>query len=235
LPEPVLDIGCGDGKFFRLVWPDVRAVVGVDHDPAVVALGRKSGVYQAVYLTPAHDLPFESQAFGSCFANCSLEHMDRLPDVLSSIARVLRPGAPFVLSVVTDKFLEWTALPGLVSAVGEPGRARLLQQEFEDFHHLVSPFTPHVWRKLLEEAGFDVVEHLPIVPELTSRLYLLMDQLWHVRTSAPSGEVGGLVHPYLASFPEFPRGLSRALRGVLDMERDWSVGSGAVFRARRTV
>src|SRR5262245_2041976 len=53
LSEPVLDIGCGDGQFFRLVWPQVRQVTGVDQDPQVVDVARRSGVYMDVWLAAA--------------------------------------------------------------------------------------------------------------------------------------------------------------------------------------
>ena len=30
LEEPVLDVGCGDGRFFQLCWPGISDVVGLD-------------------------------------------------------------------------------------------------------------------------------------------------------------------------------------------------------------
>lgn len=69
------------------------------------------------------------------------------------------------------------------------------------------------------------------MPELTSRLFLFLDHLWHVRR--PGGELGDVVHPYLMAIPDFPQAFRQVLAGVLRMERDWSTGSGAVFWARR--
>src|SRR6185503_14601243 len=65
LPEPVLDIGCGDGRYFQLVWPQIREVVGVDMDPGVADAARRSGVYRAVHETPAHQLPTPQAHFAS--------------------------------------------------------------------------------------------------------------------------------------------------------------------------
>jgi len=50
----VLDLGCGDGQYFRLIWPQATDVVGVDMNPGVAELGRQSGVYRAVHIAPAH-------------------------------------------------------------------------------------------------------------------------------------------------------------------------------------
>src|SRR3954470_3626147 len=81
LDGPVLDVGCGDGQVFRLLWPHVRDVVGVDMDPAAVDAARNSGVYRAAHQVPADrmDSLIPPGAFASAFANCSLEHMDDVP------------------------------------------------------------------------------------------------------------------------------------------------------------
>src|SRR6266849_6710505 len=99
LPEPVLDIGCGDGRFFRLVWPQLRDVVGIDMDAGIADAARRARVYREGYVAPAHQLPVLSESFASAFANCSLEHMENLPAVLESIRRSVRLEGPFLLSV----------------------------------------------------------------------------------------------------------------------------------------
>lgn len=231
LSEPVLDIGCGDGRLIRLVWPRLHDVVGLDMDASVVDAARRSGVYREVHVAPAHQLPVLPGSFASAFANCSLEHMDNLPAVLESICHSVRPGGSFLLSVVTEKFLEWATLPLLVEQVGELERARALQVEYEAYHHLVNPLPPQMWREQLEKASFEVVEHIPIVPELTSRLFLFLDHLWHVRR--PGGELGDVLHPYLTTLSNFPQAFRQVLTGIIQMEQDWSMGSGAIFWVRR--
>jgi SAM-dependent methyltransferase len=231
LVEPVLDIGCGDGRYFHLVFPDVQNVTGVDMDPAVVEAARRSGVYREILTAPAHQLLIEPGSFASAFANCSLEHMDHLPEVLNNIALSLSPRAPFLLSVVTDKFIKWTALPTLVERIGEPARARLLQADYETYHHLVNPFPIATWAEYLDAAGFDVLEHIPILPEMTSRLFLFLDHLWHVRQG--SRELGDLLYPYLKSIERFPQAFRKMMAGVLEMEKNWTIASGAVFWARK--
>jgi SAM-dependent methyltransferase len=231
LPDPVLDVGCGDGRFFRLIWPDAREPVGVELDEGVAELARRSGIYHAVHASPAHRAPLPRAGFGAAFANCSLEHMDHLEAVLEAVAASLRPGAPFLMSVVTERFIEWAALTKLLAEVGAPARAAALQAEYERYHHLVSAFPPEEWAVRLEAAGFDVLEHIPILPELTSRLFFLLDQLWHV--PRPPGEIGDALYPYLVGLPDFPVAFRKILAGVLQMEPDWSAGCGAVLMARR--
>lgn len=231
LAEPVIDVGCGDGRYFRLVWPDTQQVIGVDMDPNIANAARKSGVYTEVHVAPAHNLPTPDQHFGSAFANCALEHMDNLDSVLASIFRTVKPGGTFIMSVVTDKFLAWTSLPLLLERLGLPEPAAELQQSHTDYHHLVNPFAPEVWAEYLTRAGFEVLEHIPIVPEQTSRLFLFLDQLWHVRQAR--GELGGSLQTYTQNLPRFPQALRQILSGFMEMEQDWSLGSGAIFYARR--
>ncbi|WP_152544076.1 class I SAM-dependent methyltransferase, partial [Thermoanaerobaculum aquaticum] len=231
LEEPVLDIGCGDGRFFRLLWPNVRSAVGVDHDPLMVEAAKRSGVYREVFLGPAHRLPFSSGSFGSGFANCSLEHMDHLSEVLRSVWFCLTPGGPFLLSVVNDNLCRWATLRLLAEAIGEPERAQSVQAEYEAYHHLVNALPTEVWAERLTEAGFEVLEYIPIVPEVTSRVFLFLDNLWHLRLRG--GEAGMFFQEWLGHFPNVTQAMRNVLHGLLQMERDWTVTSGVVFFARK--
>ena len=230
LTEPVLDIGCGDGHFFRLVWPALREVVGIDTDPGVVEAARRSGVYREIYHAPAHRLPEAAGSFGSAFANCSLEHMDNLPQVLQRVRASLRPGGTFLLSVVTDKFLEWDPMPLFAEAIANDQAARALKSDYVNYHHLVNPISAADWTKLLEDSRFEVVEHMPIVPEVTSRVFLFFDHLWHIRFA--KREAGDRLFSYFSSIPQFPQGFRKVLAGILKMEVDWETGSGAIFWAQ---
>src|SRR5438552_2699831 len=48
LAEPMLDLGCGTGELFKLVFPAIKNVIGVDNDPAAAERARASGVYREV-------------------------------------------------------------------------------------------------------------------------------------------------------------------------------------------
>lgn len=222
-----LDLGCGDGQYFRLLWPDLRDVVGVDSDPGVAATAKRSGVYADVEVAEAHQLPFESASFDACFANCSLEHMDHLDLVLRGVFRCLRPGGQFLCSVVTEKFLEWSVMPKLLAAAGHEAAGSALQRDAEAFHHLVNPLTVDEWARRFSKAGFTANEMVPIVPKLTSGLFLFIDTLWHVKRT--SGELGDIIRLFLTAQPKFPTAYRHLIAGLLEMESDLGETSGAVF------
>jgi SAM-dependent methyltransferase len=227
-----LDLGCGDGRYFRLIWPDTRDVVGVDLNPQVAEMARVSGVYGAVHVAPAQSVPEPAESFDHVFANCSLEHMDHLDKVLAEVARCLMPGGTLICSVVTNRFQEWSPLPKAVSLAGHREAAASLHKDFVDYHHLVNPLTPSDWMKRMSQAGLQVEVHIPILPWYNSALFLLMDGLWHVKKH-DGGEFGDLIHPVLAGNNRFPKAFRKIFEGLLDMELDHVDCSGAVFLARK--
>jgi SAM-dependent methyltransferase len=231
LAEPILDIGCGDGSFFHLVWPNLVNAIGVDMDTDVTTIARRSGIYREVINSSAFKISFPSKSFDSVFANCSLEHMDRLSDVLGKIYGCLRPGGMFAFSVVNEKLVEWSPLPLLIASACDSDYARIIQTKYENYHHLVNPLPVDKWISYMEKAKFQIIEHIPILPEMTSRLFLFIDQVWHLPKKG--GELGDTIYPFLKNLHKFPEGLKDILSGIMQMEKDWSIGCGAVFLSTR--
>jgi SAM-dependent methyltransferase len=233
LAEPVLDLGCGDGRFFQRVFPHVREVIGVDEDPAVVALGRESGVYRAVHLAPAHRIPEADGRFASAFANCSLEHMSFLDDVLAEMHRVLKPGASVLVSVVSDTFVRWAPLQTLMAACGAAEAGNAAQARHEAYHHLVNPFPLAEWVARFERAGFEAVEWVPMIEGAAGWTFLLLDQLWHMPQGV--GEFGERMHRALVETPDSVAGNRLIFDGLLSMSRDSLEHAGLVLWLRKAV
>lgn len=228
----ILDLGCGDGRYFRLIWPNAAEVIGVDMNPEVAELGRLSGVYRHVYVAPADTVPEPDASFDHVFANCSLEHMDRLDAVLAEIYRCLKPGGSLLCSVVTHRFVDWSLLSNLFALAGQDGASHLLRREFLDYHHLANPLPVPAWVESFAQAGLIVEEHIPILPKWNSGIFLLMDNLWHVKRSQ-GGELGDVIYPFLSTNPNFPGAFRKVFEGLLEMETDWQDASGAVFMVRK--
>ncbi len=228
----ILDLGCGDGQYFRLLWPHVSDVTGVDMDPVVAELAGQSGVYRVVHTTTAEQVPEPRESFDCVFANCSLEHMDHLDDVLAEVCRCLKPGGCLLCSVVTDRFVHWTLLPGLVRMAGFTEAAAGLKDDYMTYHHLANALSVTEWQERLAQAGLTAEEHVPILPMVNSGMFLFMDSLWHVKRLS-GGEMGDVIFSFLSANQNFPGAFGKVLSGLLDMETDWEDCSGAVFLARK--
>jgi SAM-dependent methyltransferase len=104
MPSPILDVGCGDGHFTSLTF-DRQIDVGLDpwHDPIHEASQR--GCYHLLVQADGARSPFPDEYFASAFSNSVLEHIPQIGAVLSAIARVLKPGAPFYFCVPNERYL----------------------------------------------------------------------------------------------------------------------------------
>jgi SAM-dependent methyltransferase len=89
----LLDIGCGDKPYERLLLPHVERYIGLEH-PATIH--RKDRV--DVWGDAAH-LPFAANTFDTVCAFHLLEHTETPDRVIAEAHRVLRPGGTVLLSV----------------------------------------------------------------------------------------------------------------------------------------
>jgi SAM-dependent methyltransferase len=233
LKEPVLDLACGDGRFFRFLWPLATDVIGIDSDETACTNARAAGVYKEVHHVPAHQLPFEANQFASIFSNCALEHMDHIDGALGESNCVLKPGGLFVSSVVTDKFVEWGMLPLLSKLFQAADRGEKQWKNYENYHHLRNPFTLQEWIARIERAGFRILQQAPILPEPIGRLFMLFDEAWHVDLGQ-GRELGLVLHQYLAQLHNYEAGMQDIMRGLMRLTYQPLIGAGAVFVAQKT-
>ncbi len=153
-----LDVGCGDGLLTRIIdrhaGPQPRTWVGIDPDPAEVALARQLGFYAELMNAPADRIEQPDAHFDCALSNSVLEHIPEVDAVLREVGRVLKPGAPFLVSVPSADF------HGCLGGPSAPRRA-LLRQTRADYLHEIDRRTAHVhyrseaeWRDGLAAAGF---------------------------------------------------------------------------------
>ena len=97
----LLDVGCGDKPYEALFLPHVKAYVGVEYastyDSTVNASDAKRGKADLVYSDDR--LPFEDGAFDTVLCNQVAEHVPDPAAFVADLARVLRVGGRFILTV----------------------------------------------------------------------------------------------------------------------------------------
>jgi SAM-dependent methyltransferase len=158
LPQPVYDVGCGDGHFASLTF-EHPIDVGLDpwHAPIQEAKGRAA--YRMLVEADAACAPFPDAFFASAFSNSVLEHIADVQAVLDETARVLRPGALFLFSVPNEKFTEYLSVARFLDRVGLKAAAEGYRRAFNRISRHVHCDPASVWMERLAAAGFGVGAH----------------------------------------------------------------------------
>lgn len=163
LEQPILDIGAGDGQFAQVTFPKTK-IVGIDPwwQPLAEAGGRK--VYALLAQANGDELPLPESAFPTAISNSVLEHIPEVQPVLDEVARKLKPGGKFVITLPNHRFK--TELWG-VEVFNRLGLTRIAGQYSRFFnriarHHNLD--TPDVWINRLKSAGFTEVEYFNYFP-----------------------------------------------------------------------
>lgn len=94
----LLDCGAGTGAFAAAMHKSVKVVAMDDHEESLGIL-RKRLPPQAVVRGSCTSIPFDDDSFDAVTALDVLEHIPAHQDAANEMIRVLRPGAPIVITV----------------------------------------------------------------------------------------------------------------------------------------
>jgi len=155
LPEPMLDVGSGDGHFASVAF-DRPVAVGLDPSPVMVREARRRLVYRLAVCADAVAMPFADRSFASVISNSVLEHIADVEGALREIARVIQPKGRFVFCVPNHRFARLLLGSRVLSSL----RMRTASQWYGRFFNRISRHvhcdSPSVWRERLERVGFEV-------------------------------------------------------------------------------
>jgi SAM-dependent methyltransferase len=166
-PEPVLDVGCGDGLFALMAFGSGE-VWGIDVNGAEGRWAAASQAYRQVILGDVTRAKLPSAFFSTCVANCSLEHVPRIDLALRSIYESLKPGGTTYLFVPNAEWAHHFNTVRLLERMGAPSLALGLQHSIDAFfkhHHL---YDERGWREVVGESGLEVVACEPVLSTATT-------------------------------------------------------------------
>ena len=107
--RPVLDHGCGDGFFAQVAFSGHGEIdTGLDVERNVLLDAKRRKVYKKLRTFGGKKFPFRDRRFKTVVSNCVLEHVEHLDENLSEINRVLKKDGLFAVSVMTDKWDEYS-------------------------------------------------------------------------------------------------------------------------------
>ncbi len=158
LPRPVLDVGCGDGHFVRMLCAEPLDV-GLDPAGWAVWEAKERGSYRALLQGSATTIPFADESFQTVLSNCVLEHIPDLEAALAEIARVLRPGGRLV-TTVPSPYLEEMLLGGRVlTRLGLSSLAKRYRRWFQTASRHYHLYDVDRWAALLAQCGLRLTAH----------------------------------------------------------------------------
>ncbi len=156
LPQPVLDLGCGDGQFAARAFPRPPEV-GLDPWwPPLRETQRWNAYRYGAVCADGAAMPFPTDAFAAVVSNSVLEHIFHLDAVLAETARVLRPGGWLAFSVPNHRFDAYLSLALVAERLGLRPLARGYRGWFQRVSRHVHCDPPQVWLPRLERHGFRV-------------------------------------------------------------------------------
>lgn len=110
--EKVLDAGCGDGYYLKLLlnlYPDLE-IYGIDIDTKALDVAYKNLAEElnskklSITKKSINDLGFEDNFFDAVFSTEVLEHVPNDLDALKEVRRVLKPGGIYIFTVPNYNF-----------------------------------------------------------------------------------------------------------------------------------
>lgn len=109
-----LDFGCGWGRYLRFFWKDIRDenLHGCDVDPEIVAICKSLNLPGSIaQIDTRGTLPYPDAWFDVAMAYSVFTHLPEAVHLhwMHELARVLRPGAVFVLTLEPRRFLDFIA------------------------------------------------------------------------------------------------------------------------------
>lgn len=153
---PVLDIGCGEGIFAKILFKD-KIDVGIDPQQSEVDRASTYGIYNELIVCYGDKIPKESGSFNTIFSNSVLEHIQDLEPVMVEANRLLSKSGSFYITVPTEKFDEYSTTYQVLNVLGLKGFAARFKLFFNNFWRHYHYHNLDGWKKLASKTGFKVV------------------------------------------------------------------------------
>lgn len=155
LPHPILDVGSGDGHFASVTF-DEPLDIGVDPSLKTMREAKQRGSYRLLVQSDGAAIPLGDATAGSAVSNSVLEHIPHLDDVLADVARVLKPGAPFVFTVPNPGYRAELSFPAFLRRIRLPRLATAYEDYFMWMSRTKNMFYEEEWTERLARVGLEV-------------------------------------------------------------------------------
>lgn len=179
LNPPVLDLGCGDGSFVKLVF-NGKLDFGLDLSSSKISKAKQIKAYKNYIIADAHKIPLSTNSINTVFSNSVFEHIPNLDGVIYEISRVLKPGGELIFtthSPQSKKFYFSSFLRGF----GLNLLANYYENIFTKMLQLRTLWTIKKWERILARAGLKVTKKKLLVSERNGFWYEILMPLTFIQ------------------------------------------------------
>jgi len=96
--KTVLDVGCGEGRFCRMLAERGAAVTGIDPTEKLLAVARERHPAGSYEVARAEKLPFDRDRFDLTISYITLVDIEGYREAIQEMARVTKPGGRIVIA-----------------------------------------------------------------------------------------------------------------------------------------
>jgi len=214
----ILDIGCGDGLFAKILFKNRTNLLdtGIDFDSVELRKAKTTTMYKNLIQCSVTQMPLPSCSYDTVFSNSVLEHIPDLDGALAEIGRVMKPGGRFIFTVPSELLSEQMFFSELLKKIGLKSLgayyADLKNRAWKHYHL----YPPKVWIDKLDKQELKTITHKYIHPESITRLCDLLTF---------SGVISIFWRKLFGRLLLFPgnfrgRFLSSLLKGLYNLEAD---------------
>lgn len=97
-----LDVGCGEGRFCRILQAEGIATIGIDPTEALVDQARRRHPWGDYRIGKAESLDFPAHAFDLVVSYLTLIDIEDMPTAIAEMTRVLEPGGTLLIANLTS-------------------------------------------------------------------------------------------------------------------------------------
>lgn len=182
--DKILDLGCGNGRFFELLEDKDINYIGVDFSEKLIEIAKKKYPKVKFQVADALNLPFPNNYFDKIYSIAVLHHIpsrEFRQQFLKEARRILKPKGLLILTVWKPKskknwslFLKYTTL----KLIGKLERGDVFQswgKKMERYFHL---FSIEELSGLASEAKFKIIKKGIVENEKGNRknIYLIIEK-----------------------------------------------------------
>jgi len=154
-PRPILDLGCGDGLFAKILFAE-KIDTGLDPNPRELQRAQELQAHQELILCRGDAIPKPDGYYQTVISNSVLEHIADLEPVLREVYRVLAPGGRFYVTVPSPLFCRYTFMNQLLITMKMEKMAAKYRRCYNYFWKHYQDYPRTDWEELLQKAGLEI-------------------------------------------------------------------------------